>query len=239
MSEPRNFDHFASSYQAEMSDALGRLGGESTYYLAQKVHLLARELKKSERRRILDFGCGIGLAIPFLIEAFSPDLLVCSDESEESLNILRKEHPDVRALSIEQVGTDEFDLVFVANVLHHIKPTVRQRGIQDLCNRLRPGGVIGVFEHNPFNLITQRIVSKCIFDEGVELLRKSEVLSYFEDSKEMSVVKSGYCLFTPEPLKKVNWIDKYLQWVPFGGQHFVLAQRRSKLIGHQLESGKV
>jgi SAM-dependent methyltransferase len=225
MSQSRNFDQFATSYQAEMSDALGRLGGESSYYLAQKVHLLRRELKKVKCSRILDFGCGIGLAIPFLHEAFSPDLLVCSDESEESLIIIRKTHPNVRALNIEQVGTEEFDLIFVANVLHHIEPSARQHVIKDLCKRLRPGGVIGVFEHNPLNLVTQRIVSNCSFDDGVELLRKSEVMSYFAGSNEMSVVKSGYCLFTPEPLKKLNWIDRHLKWAPFGGQHFVLARR--------------
>ena len=209
-----------------MADALGYMGGESSYYVARKVHMIAREFKNSLPRRILDFGCGIGLAIPFLNEAFSPDLLVCSDESEESLNILRARHPDVCAVDLGHVDIEAFDLVFVANVLHHIEPSLRQDVVHDVCLRLRPGGVIGVFEHNPLNPVTRRIVSNCKFDKGVKLLRKSEVIAHLSDVKEMSVLKSGYCLFFPEPLKKMNWIEQYLRWIPLGGQHFVLAQRR-------------
>lgn len=208
-----------------MANALGRFGGESSYYLAQKVHLLKQELNDLVPRSILDFGSGIGQAVPYLSEAFSPKLLVCSDESEESLNILRESHPNVCAVNIAQVEFGAFDLVFVANVLHHIEPSARQLVIRDLCLRLRPEGVIAVFEHNPLNPVTQRIVSNCTFDAGVTLLRKSEVTAYFSGVDEMSVFKSGYCLFTPEPLKKVNWIDQFLRRIPLGGQHFVLARR--------------
>lgn len=209
-----------------MCDALGRFGGESSYYLRQKVKLLSRELTYAKPCRILDFGCGIGQAVPFLLEAFSPESLVCTDESKESLNVLREAFPTVRAVGLQEVEDEAFDLIFVANVLHHIEPKLRHDVVRDLCRRLRPQGIVAVFEHNPLNPITRRIVSNCSFDEGVILLSKSETEGYFSDIDGMSIMKSGYCLFTPEPLKRLNWIDSLLRKVPLGGQHFVLAQRR-------------
>ena len=209
-----------------MCDALGRFGGESSYYLRQKVNLLSRELTYAKPCRILDFGCGIGQAVPFLLEAFSPESLVCTDESRESLNVLREAFPTVRAVRLQEVEDEAFDLIFVANVLHHIEPRLRHDVVRDLCRRLRPQGIVAVFEHNPLNPITRRIVSNCSFDEGVILLSKSETEGYFSEIDGMSIMKSGYCLFTPEPLKRLNWIDSLLRKVPLGGQHFVLAQRR-------------
>ena len=209
-----------------MCDALGRFGGESSYYLRQKVNLLSRELTYAKPCRILDFGCGIGQAVPFLLEAFSPESLVCTDESKESLNVLREAFPTVRAVGLQEVEDEAFDLIFVANVLHHMEPRLRHDVVRDLCRRLRPQGIVAVFEHNPLNPITRRIVSNCSFDEGVILLSKSETEGYFSEIDGMSIVKSGYCLFTPEPLKRLNWIDSLLRKVPLGGQHFVLAQRR-------------
>jgi len=226
MSQHQSFDDYASSYRAEMCDALGRFGGESSYYLRQKVNLLSRELTYAKPCRILDFGCGIGQAVPFLLEAFSPESLVCTDESKESLNVLREAFPTVRAVGLQEVEDEAFDLIFVANVLHHIEPRLRHDVVRDLCRRLRPQGIVAVFEHNPLNPITRRIVSNCSFDEGVILLSKSETEGYFSEIDGMSIVKSGYCLFTPEPLKRLNWIDSLLRKVPLGGQHFVLAQRR-------------
>lgn len=208
-----------------MGDALGRFGGESSYYLRQKVSLLSRELRHARPNRVLDFGCGIGQAVPFLLEAFTPESLVCTDESKESLNMLRAAYPDVRAVGLDEVKDEAFDLIFVANVLHHIQPELRREVIGDLCRRLRPGGVVAVFEHNPLNPITRRIVSNCSFDEGVILLPKSESLAYFVGVDGMTIMKSGYCLFTPEPLKRMNWIDLLLHKIPLGGQHYVLAQR--------------
>ena len=226
MSQFQSFDDYASSYRAEMGDALGRLGGESSYYLRQKVKLLSRELRLSPPRHVLDFGCGIGQAVPFLLEAFAPDSLVCTDESKESLNMLRASYPNVRAVGLEDVDDEAFDLVFVANVLHHIEPGLRRDVVRNLCRRLRPRGTVAVFEHNPLNPVTRKIVSNCSFDEGVILLSKSESMSYFDGNEDMVIVKAGYCLFTPEPLKKLNWIDSLLHRVPLGGQHFVLAQRK-------------
>ena len=37
---------------------------------------------------------------------------------------------------------------------------------------LRPGGIAAIFEHNPLNPLTRRVVSNCVFDEDAVLLRR-------------------------------------------------------------------
>lgn len=208
-----------------MHYALGRFGGESSYYLSEKVRLLAHQLGAERPRRILDFGAGIGQAVPFLLNTFSPNVLVCADESKESLSVLRGAYPGVEVVEMSELDYGVYDLVFVANVLHHVKQIDRAELVEDLCQRLCPGGVIAVFEHNPFNPVTRRIVSNCDFDEGVILLSAREVKSLLRGVNGMEVERAGYYLFVPEPLKRLNWFEGALRWLPLGGQHFVLARR--------------
>jgi hypothetical protein len=49
--------------------------------------------------------------------------------------------------------------------------------VAELWRVTRPGGIAVVFEHNPSNLLTRRVVSNCIFDEGVTLLPHHETES--------------------------------------------------------------
>ena len=39
---------------------------------------------------------------------------------------------------------------------------------------LRPGGLVAIYEHNPLNPVTMRVVNTCPFDEHAVLLRKRE-----------------------------------------------------------------
>lgn len=219
-----DFDRFATSYQANLQDALGRWGGESSYYMNEKVRVLSREIGPLKPRRILDFGSGVGEAVPFLVSEFDPQLLVCVDESIDSLRILKTRHPSVVTSKPDGVEYNEFDLVFVANVLHHVEKHERQQLVQDLTRRLRAGGILAIFEHNPLNPVTRRIVSNCLFDEGVRLLRPKEVKHYLQNEGSFSKIQKGYCLFAPEPLKQLRKVDRLLRKFPLGGQFYVIAQ---------------
>lgn len=225
MTPSQSFDDYAESYQVSMSEALGRLGGESAYYLDRKVQILRHAMAGRRVKRILDFGSGIGAAVPFLKESFLPDQLVCTDHSKESLRLLAEKFPDVQTVFDCEIEEESHDLVFVANVLHHVSPSERADLVKTLSRYLAIGGVLAVFEHNPVNPVTRKIVSNCAFDEGVELLHLREVTRYVTAIASLKIIHKGYYLFVPEPLSKVNWIERYLKLVPFGGQHFVLAQR--------------
>jgi hypothetical protein len=51
-----------------------------------------------------------------------------------------------------------------STVFHHIEPEFRPKAIRDISELLRERGNIFIFEHNPFNPITNYLVKTCIFD---------------------------------------------------------------------------
>ena len=98
--------------------------------------------------------------------------------------------------------------------------------MDSLFESLSPGGQLCVFEHNPYNPITRRIVSSCEFDEGVTLLKKSQLTKLSRDSIHTRKIVSGYCLFFPSFLRRLSVFERMLRWIPMGGQYFVLIGRQ-------------
>ena len=226
MNQSNEFDDFAKDYQGHINEALGPLGGDVAYYVGRKVQILRKLISDQSVERVLDYGCGIGQAVPFLKNAFNPAILIGSDLSSASVDFAIRQYPYLLYRHPEELEDNSFDLIFVSNVMHHIDPTERSKVVQDLCKKLRPGGKIAIFEHNPFNFVTRIVVSKCVFDEGVQLLSKSQVRQVLRSTGLIENLKSGYCLFVPERFRKLNWLEDKLGLVPLGGQHFTIGSKK-------------
>ena len=214
-----DFDKFARTYRQEISDALGMFGSRADYFAEYKVELTKTKLDR-EPQTILDFGCGIGESIPHFVKRFGRSEISGFDVSVESLNELRSRFPTVKVYSAVEAIQRQFDLVFVSNVLHHIDPEERYERLQDLWKLFSPGGSLFVFEHNPFNPLTQRIVSNCALDDGVVLLSSRELRSLLRISFGPQQTQRGYCLFVPPVLRRLSTFEKYVSWLPLGGQHY-------------------
>ena len=63
--------------------------------------------------------------------------------------------------------------------------------------RLKPSRRLFVFEHNPYNPLTCRLVSRCPVDRDAILLKPRETIARFERSG-FSAVVANYCLFFPK-----------------------------------------
>jgi hypothetical protein len=81
-----------------------------------------------------------------------------------------------------------------------------------------------IFEHNPYNPITRRVVNDCPYDEGVELLSK-RALNRLLEATGLRVVRHGYSLFFPPGLKALSGLEMMMSWLPLGGQYWTLATR--------------
>jgi hypothetical protein len=88
---------------------------------------------------------------------------------------------------------------------------------------LKPGGCIAVFEHNPINPVTRRLVADCAFDEDAVLLSLRETRDLLTRETGLSVRDSGYSLFFPHPLRRLRFLEAILRWLPLGGQYYVVA----------------
>jgi len=107
------------------------------------VRLFARELKG---KSVLEVGCGAGaflLSVARQLDASDRGELVGLDVSEASF----PSHPSVRFVAgdviefrPEQLGREDFDLVYSDNVLEHLAPQDRDAHFDSIERVLRPGG---------------------------------------------------------------------------------------------------
>jgi len=102
----------------------------------------------------------------------------------------------------------------------------RRQLVSDLLSALNPGGSLLFFEHNPWNPVTRLMVSTCPIDEGAILMRRAELRKLVGSCSSDVELRSGYTLFFPGFLKSLRPLEDKLQWLPLGGQYFVLATRK-------------
>ena len=221
------FDRYTNDYDDMLDKSLAPLGGFNDYYLYRKVALLEKSVHKADVRSVLDFGCGLGGTTLMLQKSFPDAHVVGADISEKSIEQARLLGPGIEFGCISDdvflascSGT--FDLVYVANVFHHVPLIERNFVMSTLKNMLAPNGKVFFFEHNPYNPITKWVVSRCEFDRDEILLTPHESRSLFEASG-FNVDSTMYLLFFPHILRFLSKIESSLKWLPFGAQYCVSA----------------
>lgn len=226
MSNPKvDFDDYTDNYNSLLRESTGFFTESEAYFAKYKVDILRRVVPVATKR-MLEYGCGIGRNIPFLRTAFPDAMIFGSDISAASLEIARKDNPGVEFF-IEPTDTasgDLFEVIFIAGVFHHIPVNERSAAMKSLYRRLVPGGTIVIFEHNPFNPVTRKIVNDCPYDRDAVLLKPKELKNLLEDAG-LSVRRSAYCLFVPPSLSALMPLEAKLGWLPLGGQYWVKATR--------------
>ncbi|MGV2864428.1 class I SAM-dependent methyltransferase [Achromobacter sp. ESBL13] len=224
MSEKVDFDNHTENYNDLLRESVGFFSADDEYFARYKVDLVKNTLK-IQPARILEYGCGIGRNIPFLRESFPGAVIEGSDVSEASLEVARQEHPGHNFfLEGDTSPRGAYDLIFVASVYHHIPPAERTRATEGLVDRLIPGGALCVFEHNPYNPITRRIVNNCIYDADAVLLKPKQMKSLIKQAS-LDLHTFEYCLFIPPKLSALAWVERHLGWLPLGGQYWVCGTR--------------
>tara|TARA_Y100000588_G_scaffold337524_1_gene379041 strand:+ start:318 stop:779 length:462 start_codon:yes stop_codon:yes gene_type:complete len=151
------------------------------------------------------------------------------DVSEKSLALARNRFGSLAELNLFDGEflpyTDElFDVAIAACVFHHIPFKKHVHLIQEISRTLRYGGIIMIYEHNPYNPLTRYAVNTCPFDENAVLLRKNEVKKLLENTGLQTIIEE-YRVFFPKFLKILRPLEQYLKWLPLGGQYFVVAKK--------------
>lgn len=225
------FDRFADEYYSNLRDVIALSGEAPEYFAAYKVRDVARIAtgKGLVPERILDFGSGIGSSIPHFREQFPKAGLVCADVSGKSLEIAKARFPgdetytkiDGDVLRLEDCSVD---ISFSACVFHHIPPDEHLHWLRDIFRVVRPGGMLFIFEHNPFNPLTVRVVRTCTYDENAILIRASRMKSLLRQAGWKSVA-ARYRVFFPGPLAIFQPLERLLGTVALGAQYFVCGRK--------------
>lgn len=224
--EKVNFDDYSSNYNEILQKQHSRFG-DISYYSEYKVQIVKNLCPDIKKANILEYGCGIGRNLPYLQKLFNDSKIYGFDISKESLKIAKTRNPKVILLNENELIKYEgyFDIIFITAVYHHINPTLRNEITAKIVKLIKSSGKIIIFEHNPYNPITRHMVNTCVFDKDAILLTKSELISLFKPYG-LECKNSGYTLFVPPRLKRFNFIEKILKWLPLGGQYYVCLQKK-------------
>lgn len=218
------FDKFAENYHESLRNSLAVTRTSDEYQAEYKVRLLkSRTARSGTGLNILDFGCGVGLSLPYLLEQFSGSNIFATDVSEVSLQLVLAKFHQVKIIDSALNTTEKFDIIFLSTVLHHITASARVEILENLRAHLKPDGRLVVIEHNTYNPLTRRIVSNCPMDVDAELISMRDIKKLLSRDCGFKIRETGYCSFFPEPLKALAKLDPVLKRIPLGGQYFVVA----------------
>jgi len=232
MSDDGRFDDCARVYNATVQSAIGASGETVQFFAELKVGLMARVLGDRQPRTILDFGCGIGNTTRAIAARFPSSRIIGFDVSAESIAIARKTSSeqsgrieytssanDCLPLTDASVGT-----VFTSCVFHHIEEANRAHWVRELRRVLEAGAPLFVFEHNPYNPLTIRVVRRVPFDEGVILLRPADAGRLLR--REGFIISPPvFYFFFPALLRVLRVFEPLMKRVPIGAQYFVVGWR--------------
>ncbi len=223
------FDQFAQNYEDVHAKSIALSGEESIFFVELKIKLLREyfEERATTNLKILDYGCGTGRAASFVKRYFPQSSFIGVDPSPKSIEVARKHFPDD---TFRVLGTDgsipekEVDVIFAAGVFHHIPKAEQAGAVQHIMNALKPGGYFVLFEHNPYNPLTVRVVKSCPFDEGVILLKPKLSRSLLH-RQAFLFEHQRYYFFFPKFLWFLRPLERWLRWMPLGAQYMIVAKK--------------
>jgi trans-aconitate methyltransferase len=227
--KPESFDFYSNNYNELLNNAIRQIGYNADNLVSTKLHKLKSLYPSLSEKpfRLLDFGCGVGNLYGQVAQFFPTAIYTGVDPSKDSILKARSRYhgdSDFQEYSCKEWEKTQYDLIFSSGVFHHI-PHVMHTGIIDkLSSLLNKGGKLVIWEHNPLNPVTQKIVRDCPLDEDAVLVPSKNLKNLFT-RVSLSNVQVIYTTFFPKFLSTLNFMDPYLDWLPLGGQYLVTGQK--------------
>lgn len=135
----------------ETYEAFGNVAARNDLQTVVEIPLLIRALRLPRGGRILEVGCGRGIALPVLAERLAPSALVGVDVDPELIVLAERHlrvrgvqatllHADVRELPLE---SSSFDLVIDFGTCYHVSGGTAgaRTALAEIARVLRPGGL--------------------------------------------------------------------------------------------------
>lgn len=233
MKMEKEFDRLAPDYKELLKDPVrDYFAPGSEFFLTRKIDMLLEFAASAgidtQRLAWLDVGCGKGellrAAHPHFGRALGCDVSLGMISECRGLEVVHQ--PDPLRLPFEDSSVDWATAVCI---LHHISAHERTPLIADICRVLRPGGILAIIEHNPFNPAVQLITRRTPVDENARLLTARTARSLMGRAL-MDTIATRYFLYVPQRMH--SWaarMERALGRVPLGGQYVVFARKPARM----------
>lgn len=225
------FDAYRNSYRDAVNRSISFSGLNVDFFTRAKavrlVDLLAERVGPPKNLSVLDVGCGVGTYHPLL--RGDVGRITGIDPSLECIEEGRANNPDVAYRhyggGVMPFSDKEFDAAFAICVMHHVPPRQWDLFVAEMARVTRPGGLVVIFEHNPYNPLTRRAVDTCPFDADAVLLTKRQVTGHLENAG-LADVDGRYILTVPAMKGVPLMVDRLFGKVPLGAQYYVCGERQ-------------
>lgn len=223
-----NFDQFAEEYDQIHNQSITLAGEESAFFTELKIRLLADYFRNNTPRHVLDYGCGTGRAATFLHRYFPNITYTGCDLSEQSIHQAQLQNPHDSFFTVGKEPithhTQKYDLIIAAVVFHHIPLTERHATLENLHASLSEGGYLVLFEHNPHNPLTRKVVRDCPFDKDAVLLTPRHAKTILQNAG-FTIEHLQYYFFYPKFLSFMRPTEKIFRKFPLGAQYMLVAKK--------------
>lgn len=225
-----DFDGWASSYEEMIDEAVAFSGRKRAFYTDVKRRHLLRLARQHfadlESLKVLDLGCGTGTFHPGLKDRFGE--LHGVDVSARSIKLAAARHPFARYATYDggrlPYGDGHFSMVFTISVMHHVPPRQWASFVAEAYRVTASGGLMLVFENNPYNPVTQYFVKTCDIDRDAVLLPPAKLRRMFTAAGFTDVLTRTILSVLPSG-KFLTRIDSLLGNLPFGAQYYLSATK--------------
>jgi SAM-dependent methyltransferase len=176
----------------------------------------------------MDFGCGTGTAIPFLLDLIRAEAALGLDTSPKSLEVAKRRYgaARVRFLLLSQYQPRaELDVVYCNGVFHHIPRSERATAIHFIHRSLRPGGLFALWENNPWNPGTRYVMRRVAFDRDAITLSPPEARRLLQ-AGGFAILRTDFLFIFPRMLRWLRAIEPFVSRLPVGAQYQVLCRKR-------------
>lgn len=215
-------------YEAELGRGLVLSGEDSSFFARGRVARVAEVCRHAglAPSALLEFGCGTGINLPWLRDAFPGARLVGLERSPEMLSAARGRFAGepielVRDEAFDETGT--IDLVFVNGVFHHIEPSERPAAIAAIRQCMAPGGLLALFENNPLNPGAMWVMKRIPFDRDARPIWPWALVRLVREAG-FTVPRVRSYFYFPRALRLLRPLEPALERLPLGAQYAVYAR---------------
>ena len=221
-----DYDQYRGRYSEELDQAVSFSGADHDFFTRAKAEellwLVERHLGDAAKLDALDVGCGIGLSDRHLAGRFR--LLMGTDVSPGVLETAAQANPGVRYELAERgrlpFDDGTFDVSFAVCVMQVVPPAERPGFVAELARVTRSGGIVVVFEHNPYNPLTRLVVRRCEFGGDAQMLGMGAADRLFRENG-IAPIDRGFMLLFPSRRKRVLAVERGLRGLPLGAQYYL------------------